>query len=225
MKNCTRIEECRWGSDIVGKVWIRGSNLLIQQGEAVHIALILEDHLEYVRCVNLVPHGTNTSNEEDISVTCEFRDLAYCFRKQDHVVVVDIDNNRKKKRIFLPENHWVETLLLSHLLISKHLLFISSRRKEDEFAFAIFCDKWMGSILFQFCITDMIDILHPANLVFCSLGIFLEGRIKGNDYPALTLWKCWDIHGQENFNFRFSSDFGMMLTGSHSGQQSPYRSL
>jgi hypothetical protein len=82
----------------------------------------------------------------------------------------------------------------------------------------------MGSILFQFCITHMIDVLHPANLVFCGAGIFLEGRIKGNDYPALTLWKCWNIHGEEKFDFKFSSDFGMILIGSHSGQGNPYRS-
>ena len=140
------------------------------------------------------------------------------------MVVLDLDNNRRRKKIFLPENHWVETLLLSHLCISKHLIFISSRRKEDRYAFAIFCEKWMGSILFQFCVTDMIDVQHPANMVFCDSGMFLEGRIRGNDYPALTLWKCWNIHGEEIFESQFSSDFGMMLTGSHSGQKSPYRS-
>ena len=61
---------------------------------------------EVVSCLNLVSEGTNKSNEakEDISVTCEFRGLVYCFRKQDHIVVVDVVNNRKRTKMFLPEN-------------------------------------------------------------------------------------------------------------------------
>ena len=227
LEESTRVGEGRWGEGVVTKVWARDENLLVQQGTNLHIGIIEEDtHIKFLRSVTLLDNDHNEDLMracEDISVTSEFRDVAYCHRKADHIVLHDIDNARKRKKIFLPEHLVVENCLLSHLAVSKHLIFINSRRTQDITACALFCEKWTGSLVFQFSVTDLIDINHPANLVFCSAGIFFEGRVKGHDYPALTLWKCWDVHGKELFQYEYSSDFGMMLTGSHAGQQSPYR--
>ena len=203
------------------KVWIRDSNLLIQQGCFLHIGTVGADQVEFERRITISLENVS----ENVSVTCEFRDFAIGTREHDFIRIGNIDNIKPEKKIFLPEDHTVETLLLSHLQISKHLIFISTRRKGDKTAWALFCDKWVGNVIFKICVTSLIDVLHPANLVFCSKGIFLEGRIPGNDYPAVTLWKCWSNDGQEMVHYEYSSDFGMMLTGSHAGQMSPYSSI
>merc|ERR1719192_1383622 len=108
-----------------------------------------------------------------------------------------------------------DTLLLSHLPASQHLLLVTTKQVLDGFRQVLVFNHHHLELLFKLPLTGVIDLQQSANLLFTDQGLFLEGRLPGHDYPAVTLWLCWASDGKERWREEYSSDFGMLLTGAH----------
>ncbi|XP_023349411.1 uncharacterized protein LOC111718132 [Eurytemora carolleeae] len=198
----------------INKVFLRANCIIVLQQGMLFYLRILAEHFDSIYTLHLGVTGLG------LSVTSQFGQIAYGYKGDTCVPVLDIESGVETQWIFLEDGYFLETILLSHIQSSKHTIFISAYttsgegnvESRDGFVYS----SISGDILFQFNISSLIDTRYTANLLFYDGGIYLEGQLYGSDYPLETVWRVWDTQGNLLLDYIFQSDFGMVLTGNNS---------